>query len=259
MADYGHDPTETVVPYAVFKSAGFSISFATETGKTPECDKKMLTGWTQKLLGANQRTLSLYNSLSSSAEFTQPLAWTSPDFSLDAYQLVFLPGGHEKGVRQVIDSISVHQQLAAYFPQTRKSCGGGKAVAAICHGVLGLSEAKGLDGRSVLYDVRTTALPGAMEQGIFWITRGVLGDYYKTYGAGSESVEAAVRKRLRDPKKQYKNSLSASPFIVTDETYNYVSGRFPPDAQLLAERAIELVKGNLKQGRMRAPISNLPF
>jgi hypothetical protein len=35
-------------------------------------------------------------------------------------------------------------------------------------------------------------------------------------------------------------------FVVSDEKYNYVSGRFPPDAQLLADKAIELVKTNLK-------------
>lgn len=31
-------------------------------------------------------------------------------------------------------------------------------------------------------------------------------------------------------------------FIREDETYNYISGRFPPDADLLAQKSIELVK-----------------
>lgn len=68
MADYGHDPTgtssleasrtfahaeqivETAVPYLAFKQAGFEVQFATENGRAPECDKKMLRGITQKLL-----------------------------------------------------------------------------------------------------------------------------------------------------------------------------------------------------------------
>ena len=68
MANYGHDPTgddakikaahsscshhfsETAVPYAEFKKAGFEIDFVTEKGNTPECDSKMLEGMTQKLL-----------------------------------------------------------------------------------------------------------------------------------------------------------------------------------------------------------------
>jgi hypothetical protein len=50
MADYGHDPTETAIPYTAFTDAGFLVTIATETGKVPSCDSKMLTGWTQKLL-----------------------------------------------------------------------------------------------------------------------------------------------------------------------------------------------------------------
>jgi putative intracellular protease/amidase len=50
MSDYGHDPTETSVPYTAFKKAGFEVQFATENGKTPACDRKMLRGVTQKLL-----------------------------------------------------------------------------------------------------------------------------------------------------------------------------------------------------------------
>jgi putative intracellular protease/amidase len=41
---------ETAVPYGAFKKAGFDVQFATENGKAPECDKKMLRGITQKLL-----------------------------------------------------------------------------------------------------------------------------------------------------------------------------------------------------------------
>jgi putative intracellular protease/amidase len=43
-------PEETAVPYMAFKKAGFEIQFATENGKIPECDEKMLRGITQKLL-----------------------------------------------------------------------------------------------------------------------------------------------------------------------------------------------------------------
>ena len=127
-------------------------------------------------------------------EFQKPLSWSSPDFSLEPYTLVFLPGGHEKGVRQLIDSPIMAKHLASYFPQTMKPSK--KAVAAVCHGVMALAAAKHEDGpergKSVMHEVETTALPGAFEQGIFWATRLVLGDYYKTYGAGSEHVQASV-------------------------------------------------------------------
>jgi len=31
---------------------------------------------------------------------------------------VFLPGGHDKGIRQILDSQRVHELLAEYFPLT---------------------------------------------------------------------------------------------------------------------------------------------
>jgi hypothetical protein len=56
-----------------------------------------------------------------------------------------------------------------------------------------LSETEGADGKSVIHECVTTALPARFEQVAFWGTRAFLGDYYKTYGAGSDNVEASVR------------------------------------------------------------------
>jgi putative intracellular protease/amidase len=49
---------ETAVPYTAFKKAGFEVQFATENGKTPQCDQKMLKGITQKLLVRNHPYVS---------------------------------------------------------------------------------------------------------------------------------------------------------------------------------------------------------
>lgn len=108
------------------------------------------------------------------------LAWTDDGFTLEPYDLVFLPGGHEKGVVQVINSPVTHKLMADYFPQTRKPSR--KNVAAICHGVMVLSESSLPDGKSVLHDATTTALPGFMEQSIFWGTRLFLGDCKALFG-----------------------------------------------------------------------------
>ena len=190
MANYGHDPTETAVPYHEFKKAGYKIDFATEQGNVPECDKRMAEGWTQKLLGANKEAVTLYESLKKDLQSMKILSWSSEGFTLEPYDLVFLPGGHDKGIVQVVNSPIIHKLLADYFPKTRKPSR--KSCAAICHGVLNLSETTLPNGKSAIHDATTTTLPGAMEQGIFWATRLVLGDYYKTYGACSESVETSV-------------------------------------------------------------------
>ncbi|QKX59229.1 uncharacterized protein TRUGW13939_06361 [Talaromyces rugulosus] len=245
MSDYGHDPTETAVAYDVFKQAGFEVHFATETGNAPRCDDRMISGISGKLLGAKQDAIAKYNKMIEDPAVKEPLTWSDRGFSLDQYNLVYFPGGHDKGVRQTIDSASLQKHIAEYFPQTRKPSQ--KTVAAVCHGVQTLSAATLSDGKSVLHDVTTTALPGAMESGIYWMTRPFLGDYYKTYGKGTDNVEAIVRKKLDNPDKQYKNNLGPGPFVVEDENYNYVSGRFPPDTAALAQRAVDLVKETLSE------------
>ncbi|KAK5991710.1 putative C14C4.04-like protein [Cladobotryum mycophilum] len=240
MADYGHDPTETAVPYVAFKTAGFDVKFVTENGTPPRCDSKMLEGITQLILGARCSVIKQYDQMIASDEWKRPLSWSAPGFNLDAYDLVFLPGGHDKAVRQVIDSDTVHQLLADFFPKTKKP--GNKVVGAVCHGVMVLSETKGHDGKSVIHECDTTALPARFEQLAFWGTRIFLGDYYKTYGVGSEDVEDSVKKALKDP-AQFKNSLGPNPFVIEDENYNYISARFPGDADLLGEKLVSLVKG----------------
>jgi len=243
MADYGHDPTETAVPFLAFEDAGFQVEVATENGKPPDCDEKMLKGITQKLLGATTEVCEAYDKMKALPAVQNPRSWTAAGFSFEPYNLLFLPGGHEKGVRQVIDSPIVQKLVAEYFPSTIKPSD--KAVAAICHGVLAVSESTLENGKSALHDVSTTTLPAAFEATAYWGTKAFLGDYYKTYGAGSENVETSVKKRLADA-QQYKCSIGPSPFVVEDEKYNYVSGRFPGDAKLLSEKAIAMVKRGMK-------------
>lgn len=131
-----------------------------------------------------------YATMAASEEFLNPLAWTASDFSLDDYQMVLFPGGHDKGIRQMIDSPLVHGLVIDFFQKTKKP--GKRAVAAICHGVMALSNAKDSNGKSPIHSCITTALPAFMETFIYWSTFLVLGDYYKTYGAGSETVEHSV-------------------------------------------------------------------
>jgi hypothetical protein len=212
----------------------------------------------------------------------RPHAWSTPGFSLDEFALVFLPGGHDKAVKQILDSATVHDLLAAYFPQTRRS-GSSKGIGAICHGVLVLANTKDVDGKSVLSACSTTTLPARFEQVAFWGTRLFLGDYYKTYGAGSENVEDSVRQTRcistyssnwadgnTDRSKaawttpiNSTNAASACPrkcrslmhigsevpasndslrFVVEDEQYNYISARFPGDAEEMARKLVDLVK-----------------
>jgi putative intracellular protease/amidase len=241
MADYGHDPTETVIPYKALSEAGFPVHFCTETGKVPACDRLMLEGLTQKLLGATAATVREYHSMVASKAFQNPLAWTAPGFSFDSYAMVHFPGGHDKDIRQMIDSPVVHRLIVDYFPQTKKPAK--KSVAAICHGVMALSNARGPGGESPIARCDTTALPGSLETGVYWATWPILGAYYKTYGKGSENVEDSVRKVLVDPDTQWKSAGSLSqPFVVEDKNHHYITARYPVDAQLFAETLVQTLE-----------------
>lgn len=205
----------------------------------------MLSGITGALLGANKASKQKYQAMKTTSDhFQKPLSWTAPSFTLEDYDLVFLPGGHEKGMRQLIDSTRAHELLRAYFPKTAKPST--KCLAAICHGVQVLAAADNGDGKSIICDVKTTALPAAMEESIFQATRLFLGDYYKTYGAGTPSVQKIVTGALNDT-SQFVNSIAPGPFVVEDDKHNYLSARFPPDAELLANKAVELVRSVKKQ------------
>ena len=88
-------------------------------------------------------------------------------------------------------------------------------------------------------------VPGFFEQWAYLSTCVALGAYYKTYGAGTPTVEQIVRSKLNDSVKQWKSSLNPStPLVVEDEQYNYVSGRFPGDAQALANRVVEICRSS---------------
>lgn len=181
MADYGHDPTgkpnntnneptlltpifstETAIPFQTFIKAGFSVTFITENGKSPECDAKMITGWTAKMLGANQAAVDAYNDMIQRPEWKSPLSWSSDEISLESFQLLFLPGGHDKAIRQLLDSSRAQSLVANYWPSIKQPSNK-KFCAAICHGVQLLAHTQ-IDGKSVLHDVSTTALVGTSKQ-----------------------------------------------------------------------------------------------
>jgi len=169
----------------------------------------MLSGVTGALLGAAKPAKDAYQLLQACEAFKNPVSWTDNSFTLETFDLVFLPGGHDKAVRQIIDSERVHSLLAAYFPLTKSPST--KGIAAICHGVQVLAASSHADGKSVLADVTTTSLLHFQEQSIYQATRLFLGDYYKTYGAGTPSVQEIVSEKLTNPVTQFKSSMSLAP------------------------------------------------
>ena len=258
LSTNGHDPTEVAIPYTYFRKSGLAVDFATESGEPFACDPKMLGGIVGTLLGAAAPAKKAYQEMMSSTEtrpgsVKRPLCWKDAGFLMEMakYDLIFLPGGHEKGVRTLIESAEIHAGLQKVFPETKRDGSGKKVVAAVCHGVQVLSSTPDpgdpQSGKSIIRSCTVTALPAHMESGIYSMTKMFLGDYYKTYGHGSPNVEDFVAQTLDDP-SQFKagptmwSGRMGDEFVVVDDKYRLVTGRWPGDAEGVARKAVEEVR-----------------
>jgi putative intracellular protease/amidase len=234
LPDRDFDVTEVAVPWKLLREAGHEVVFATEAGATPACDPLLITGVVFGKLGALPEPIAFYRELEQAPEFVAPKKWR--ECSADAFDSLFLAGGHAPGMRQYLGSDEVHRLIAAFFATS-------KPIAAICHGVLAAARAKRPDGTSVLHGLRTTCLPKYMERAAFFSTFWRRGRYYRTYPM---YVEDEVRAALAHPEdfergprelsKRGTRDEDSHAFVVEDG--RYVSARWPGDAYLIAKKLI---------------------
>jgi putative intracellular protease/amidase len=156
LPDRDFDPTEVAIPWQHFVEAGVQVTFSTEAGHIAQADPRLLTGVMFGQLGARPDALAAYRALEQSAAFQHPIPYAHID--PQAYDLLLLPGGHAKGMRQYLESPVVQQKAPQFLTHNT-------VVGAICHGVLVL--ARIIDpttGRSVLYGRRLTGLTKRLER-----------------------------------------------------------------------------------------------
>ncbi len=236
LPDLDFDVTEVAVPWKLLSEAGHRVVFATERGDTPACDQRLLEGVIFGKLGAEPEAIEFYRELEAADAFQKPVRWK--DVEIGAVDALLLPGGHAPGMRQYLGSYEIQDLVARVWAR-------GVPTAAICHGVLVMARAQDERKRSILYEARTTCLPGYMERLAYYMTFWKLGRYYRTYPA---YVEAEVKGALRDPEHQFvRGPLTIGPrgsrgddtdaFVVEDG--RYVSARWPGDAYLFAKKLIE--------------------
>jgi putative intracellular protease/amidase len=241
---YGFDPTEVAIPWKVFSSKGIDVLFATPNGERATADSLMLHGkrlgiW-KPLLRARQDAVDAYAEMDAHDSFCRPLKYT--DAQAEDFDALFLPGGHDKGVREYLESAVLQALVADFF--TAK-----KPVGAICHGVVLAARSTNAEtGKSVIHDYRTTALLKSQELSAYKLTRLWLKDYYLTYP--DMTVEDEVRSVLADGGNFNRGStpvLRDSPdhlergFVVEDR--NYLSARWPGDAYSISTRMVEMLRG----------------
>ncbi|MBE1159435.1 type 1 glutamine amidotransferase domain-containing protein [Dyella acidiphila] len=270
-----YDPSEVAVPWRVLTQAGHRVVFATPDGDVASADPIMLSGigldpwgWIPGLrqlrvfgllLRANRDARRAHAALVQDPAFRAPLRWDALD--AHAYDALLLPGGHcARGMRSYLESGLLQAQVAACFEA-------GKPVAAICHGVLLAARSRRADGRSVLYQRRTTGLTWALEKSAWSLTRITRfwdPHYYRTYreqpgqAPGYMSVQQEVTRVLASPddfldvpanapQQWHKTSGMVRDrdrderpaFIVRDG--NYLSARWPGDVHRFAHTFADML------------------
>lgn len=246
VPDRDFDLTEVVVPWRVLRDAGVPVAFATERGPQgalPVCDPKLVDDPTLRALRlvARPANVALYRELEVAPERRAPIRWADIDPTRHAG--LVLPGGHwRRGMRQYLEGAALQSAVVAMVRA-------GRPVGAICHG--GVVLARSIDpatGASVLAGRRVTALLRSSELTAFWLTRLVLGDYYRTY---PETVESEVTRAVGErgafergplPDVFYKPGVPGRGFVVQDG--NLVTARWPGDAEAFAQAFLRLVRAH---------------
>jgi len=238
LPDHDFDVTEVAVPWRYLQRAGHHVVFATENGgRRPQADPRLVTGVIFGQLGAADEPKRWYEDLRDDESFSSPEAWG--DLSTDNFDALLLPGGDAPGMKQYLSSDILQRHVATFWSHRRP-------VGAICHGVIVLARTHDVEsGRSVLANVRTTALTKRLERGAYWATSWRLGRYYRTYPT---YVEDEVRSVLATPQqfdrgpftlRRDSDSTVGSGFIVRDG--HYLSARWPGDAYTFATTFTSMV------------------
>jgi putative intracellular protease/amidase len=223
-----YDPTESGVPWLALREAGVDVCFATPDGEPAFADRRLTDDGFSVLspfLMTKRAPLDDYRRMTDDPAFRSPSR--HDEVVLGDGDGIFVPGGHAKGVRTLIESEPAQRLVADAMARDLP-------VGAICHGVLLLARATDpATGRSPLDGRRTTALTASMELAAWNLTRAWLHDYYRTY---PETVEAEVTAALARPSDfqtgpRFSRRDSADRldrgFTVRDG--NYLSARWPGD------------------------------
>lgn len=226
----GFDPSEAAIPWKILSHAGIKLTFITPDGNQSAPDPRMLNGTNlgifRSILAARQDAVDACIEMQQCEEFKRPQPYN--EVNADDFDALLLPGGHDKTVKDYLESPILQQLVVKFFNQS-------KPVAAVCHGVL--VAARSIDPatkQSVIYDYQTTALLKSQEMAGYHLTCLWLGDYYLTYP--ETTVEEEVKACLKSPSNFYQGKFAlfrdtpdklARGFIVKDR--NYLSARWPGD------------------------------
>lgn len=240
------DPSEVTIPWKIFTSNNVSVTFATPDSGEASCDQTMLTGkglgLLAGILACSKEVQQNYQEMIQTYEYQHPLAWK--DCKAENFDGVLLPGGHDKGCREYLESSILQAFVRDCFEQQI-------VVGAVCHGVLLAARSKRADGKSVLYGRKTTGLLASQELAAYRLTCMWLGDYYLTYPITVQDEVTPMLERpedfipgrspgiTRDSMDDYMRP-GLNNHVVRDG--HYVSARWPGDCHLLGFTMLQMLQ-----------------
>jgi len=243
LPNYGFDPTEAAIPWKLMREKDIEIVFITPYEKKASADRLMVSGEKlgvfKSVLQARKDAVNAYLEMEQSEEFCNPLKYN--DALETDYDAILLSGGHDKAVREYLESKILQQLIVAFFKAK-------KPVAAVCHGVVLAARSIDSDtGKSVLHNYKTTSLLKSQELLAYNLTRLWLKDYYLTYpGLTTEDEVRSVLSNqanfIKGPFPLQKDSPEdlKKGFVVRDR--NYVSARWPGDIYSFSLEFIKIVQ-----------------
>ena len=228
------DLTEVSVPWKLFKDKGYEVIFATENGEKGLVDPKLITGVIFGQLKAKPKAIEIFRQLEKDDAFLNPILYS--EIEVSEYDLLHLPGGHAKGMRQYLESNILQQKVLEFYQSN-------KIIGSICHGCIVMTRT--IDPstqKSIIHNKNITGLIKRLEKLAYYITSWKMGDYYRTY---PEYVEDEVSRNLNDKSQFKRGSLNPyKPFVCVDE--NIVTARWPEDIYLYGETLIKKLEENNK-------------
>ncbi len=242
----GCDPSEVGIPCKLMLEAGLEIVFATPNGLKATTDKIMLTGAKlgilKSALAARKDAVEAYVEVENTHAFSNPISYA--DIKSNKFDAIYLPGGHDKPVKEYLESNILHARIADFFVKA-------KPVGAVCHGVVLVARSKDeATGNSVIYKYKTTSLLNKQEKLGHALTRLWMGDYYLTYPeiTVEDEVTSVLEHKdnfIQGPMAFFRDSPTkmGRGFFVKDR--NYISARWPGD---LYNFTAEFIKMVLKEG-----------
>jgi len=231
LPSYGFDPTEVAIPWKLLSEKKYQCTFITPDGTKAVPDRLMLYGeklgiW-KALLRTRKDAVVACEEMEQTTDFSTPLKYDA--VKADDFDALLLPGGHDKGVREYLESEILKNHVVNFFDR-------GKPVAAICHGVvLAARSINPGTGLSVINDYKTTSLLRSQEMLAYKMTRLWLKDYYLTYPGLTveDEVTAALvtaENYLSGPNPLLRDDPGHLDRGFTVRDRNYLSARWPGDA-----------------------------